>query len=140
MLTTRSSTLRLMPALPDSVLEAQYKAATYEVDFPSGTIAFRVGDGPPRKPSFVILTAFNPGHERPSPRANQAANEQLRGVLEDRGVAWLSARGMSADRRHIEPSFAVTDLGLDDALAIAREFRQAALFVWDGRRGSIAWC
>jgi hypothetical protein len=129
-----------VPAPPDPQLARAYDSAAYEVDFPSGTVAFRVGEGPPREPPSVILTAFNPGHERPPLPENEAANRELQELLDRRGIAWLPARGLNADRTHVEPSFAVLNLRRSEALAIARQFRQAAIFAWDGHRGSIVWC
>ena len=129
-----------MPAHPDPTLAAAYEAAIYEVDFPGGTVAFHVGEGPPREPPFVVLTAFNPAHERPTLQENDAANRELQDILDRRGIAYLPARGLNATRTHIEPSFAVVAVGVAGAIEIAREFRQAAVFVWDGHRGSIAWC
>jgi hypothetical protein len=129
-----------MSSPPDPQLARAYESAIYEVDFPSGTVAFHVGEGPPGEAPFVIITAFNPGHERPSPTENEAANDDLRRRLDTRGCNWLAARGMSPDRTHIEPSFAVANLPIAEALELARHFRQAAVLRWDGRRGSIVWC
>jgi hypothetical protein len=129
-----------MPRQPNPVLARAYESATYEVDFPNETVAFHAGAGPPREPPFVVLTAFNPGHARPSAAENEAANEDLRRLLDRRGLAWLPARGTNADRTHVEPSFAVFNLPIAEALEIARHFRQSAVFSWDGHRGTIEWC
>jgi hypothetical protein len=41
---------------------------------------------------FHVITAWNPGHERPGDDANAAANAALRVDLEALGCSWCAAR------------------------------------------------
>lgn len=130
----------------DDALARAYADAEYEAHLPGGTVRFRVGAAPAGATAQVegrrlaILTAYNPGHERPGDAANRAANRRLRAHLRDRGHLAFPARGSSPDRAHQEPSFAVLDVSEDDARAIGRAFRQAAVLYWDGRSARLLWC
>ncbi|WP_106427075.1 DUF3293 domain-containing protein [Tepidiforma thermophila] len=126
---------------PDPELEAVYGSAVYEAELPGGRVTFRVGDCVPGAPGpFAIVTAWNPGHERPPREVNEARNAELRSEIERRGWHWGPAEGRSPDGTHQEPSFAVWGAPLDEVLALAREFGQAAVAWFDGERARLAWC
>jgi len=114
-----------------------YLSATYEVDFASGMRQFHHGEPGEVGPPFAIVTASNPGTEYLPDEQNQARNARLQEVLDERGFCYVSARGYNAARTHEEPSFAVLGIELEDALRLAREFEQAAIFWWDGHTGQV---
>jgi hypothetical protein len=121
-------------------LGAIYNSALFEVDFEDGTERFRVGPGRSGRPPFALVTAYNPGFERPSVAENEHANKALRALLAASNITSLPARGSSDPETHTEPSFALFNIAEAEALNIARRFRQAAVFAWDGHEGRIVWC
>jgi hypothetical protein len=126
---------------PGADLEAAYRAAVYEVELPGGRVALRVGEAATGLPGpFVIVTAWNPGHERPPREVNEARNRALLAEIERRGLAWLPAEGRSPDASHREPSFAVFVASVDEGIALGRQFGQAAICWFDGERLELVWC
>lgn len=138
--------------MPDRSLRAAYEAAVYEVCFPGGTRRFRVGERPdePVEP-FAIVTAWNPGHERPSQAGNDAANRALEGDIVAAGFRYLPSVAFEpaperpeartpVERRHPEPGFAIFGIELEAALALARAYRQAAILWYDGAVPAVRWC
>jgi hypothetical protein len=75
-----------------------------------------------------VLTAWNPGHERPSREENDAANEELRIELESRGPNPFQAVGVDPHSEHAEESWAVHGLSDDEARALGTAFGQVAVF------------
>lgn len=129
-------------ALACELLET-YERAVYEADLAGGRVVFRPGrtpEGRAPKTPLAILTAWNPGHERPGLQANERANVRLAAEIRRRGFVRFPARGRSEVGTHMEPSFAVADISRREAIAIAREFHQAAIFYWDGERAWILSC
>lgn len=121
-------------------LSAIYNSAIFEVDFEDGPERFHVGEQESNRRPFFLVTAYNPGVERPTQAANEHANKALRAFLLASHITFLPARGSSDSGRHTEPSFAIFDTTEAAALAIARRFHQAAVFAWEGHRGRIVWC
>ena len=123
-------------------LEAAYVSARYEVRFEDGrTVVFRIGEPVVELAgeTFALITAFNPGSSRRAAEWNAEANARLETRLRDLGFAYVPGRGMSSDGTHIEPSFAVFDITRDAALALARDFGQAAIVWFDGASAGLAW-
>ena len=133
-------------SVADGELARVFERSLYDVHLPDGTVTLLVRRAPlgNREPirdrRLAIVTAYNPGCERPGAAENRAANERLRAEIERRGWEWHAAVGYSPERDHEEPSFAVMDIGEDAAVELGRQFGQAAVFTWDGRRGRLAWC
>ena len=75
-----------------------------------------------------VLTAWNPGDERPSREENDAASEKLRIELVSRGLSPCRAVGADPDSGHAEESWAVVGLSDDEARAIGAAFGQVAVF------------
>ena len=130
-------------------LAAAYRAAFYTAHLPDGTVELQVGQALPLsgpatalpRASLTVITAYNPGAERPSPAQNAAAQEALQRVVQDRGWTAYPATGYDAARTHDEPSIAIIGLPIATARALGRAFRQAALFRWTPRTGGgIVWC
>lgn len=126
----------------EAALEGIYSAARYEVDMDDGrALAFHIGEPVPglAGESFALITAFNPRSVPRSEEWNGAANARLETRLRELGFAYLLGRGMSPDESHVEPSFAVLGITRARALALAREFEQAAIVWFDGRSAELAW-
>lgn len=124
-------------------LARAYERAVYIAELPDGPVEFRLHAaprGPAPAGTLAIVTAWNPGAERPSEAANAEANRRLEDALKSSGRSHYAALGRSEDGRHVEPSFAVVDIDPASALELARAFRQAAVFYWDGSAASLLWC
>lgn len=120
-----------------------YERAVYIVELPEGKVEFRIGAtpaGPAPDTSLAIITAWNPGTSRPSEAANESANRELEAALLDAGQHCYPACGRSEDGTHSEASFAIVDIDAASALSLAQEFRQAAIFYWNGRDARLLWC
>ena len=75
-----------------------------------------------------VITAWNPGPERPGPDANDAANGRLRGHLVARGCEPVRALGCDPDSDHAEESWAVRGMTDEDARALGAAYGQVAVF------------
>lgn len=75
-----------------------------------------------------VITAWNPGDERPTPEENAAANDRLRGELLHRGLFPRRAIGSDPSSDHYEESWAVVGLRDDEARSIGAAFGQIAVF------------
>ncbi len=78
--------------------------------------------------TFHVITAWNPGAERPSHAENDAANERLHGLLVGKGLTPHRALGADPDSGHFEESWAVTGIDDQEAKAIGAGFGQVAVF------------
>lgn len=83
-----------------------------------------------------VLTAWNPGDERPSVVENRGANERLRAELVRRGLTVFHAVG-SSSRGHAEESYAVPDWDRSAACELGREFGQVAIFEVDSESQTV---
>ncbi len=89
---------------------------------------FHLEDPPdPLPPTFAIITAWNPGDERPSADANEAADLALRNDLADSGRVVFRASGFSPDFLHGEPGWGA-DIPKADAIVLGRKYRQRAIW------------
>jgi hypothetical protein len=78
-----------------------------------------------------VLTAWNPGDERPGAAANRAANLRLAAGIDaavDTPVRRWAAVGVAPDDSWFEEGFAVTGLDRATAVRLARDARQVAIF------------
>jgi hypothetical protein len=75
-----------------------------------------------------VLTAWNPGEERPGAVANRAANERLAAAVDEAGGRRWAAMGVAPDDSWFEEGYAVTGLDRATAVRIARDARQVAIF------------
>lgn len=86
-----------------------------------------------------ILTAWNPGEERPTREENDAANDLLHRDLVRRGLLPRRAVGQDPHSEHFEESWAVTGLDDHEARAIGASFGQVAVFrIFDGMQTVLA--
>lgn len=122
-------------------LDRAYRAAIYEVDLAPGPCRFAIGETVPPLAGrpFALLTAFNPGLARPGEEENQRATERLESRLVSLAIEHRKGRGMSPDKAHVEPSFALFGIDRERALELAREFGQAAIVWFDGVTAALAW-
>lgn len=81
--------------------------------------------------AFAIITADNPDGRVVEPEVNRRADERLRRVLARRGLVFREVVGRSPDASHQERSIAVP-MPLDEARALGAEFRQVAVFWYEG--------
>ncbi len=126
---------------PEPELDRLYREAVYEVELPGGGAVFRIGEAVAGAPgTFAVVTAWNPGRERPGREENEARNRALRAEIERRGWQWARAEGRSPDGTHREPSFAVFGAALEEVRTLARAFGQAAIVWFDGREAVLEWC
>lgn len=124
-----------MPA--DPAVLAAYADAIYEVHTPSGTEALLVGANESRLPPLCVITAHNPGPACQTPAENAWANAELRRLLEERGHTFVDSLAHDIDGGQAEPGFAVFGIDLDEAVAVAHLFRQAAIMCWDGHEARV---
>jgi hypothetical protein len=84
-----------------------------------------------RSQAAIVLTAYNPGTERPSWAENEAANERLHEVLVDSGYEVWRADGFSADGTWREPGWLAWEMPIDLGIAVAADFGQWAVYAYD---------
>jgi phosphopantetheinyl transferase len=84
-----------------------------------------------RAMSGVMITAWNPGPERPSIEENNQANELLLKRIETYCSDIWEADGFSPDGTHREPGFMAWEMKPEIGLQIAREFGQFAIFYFE---------
>ena len=82
---------------------------------------------------LFVITAWNPGPERPGATANNAAHQELLqrlGTFASDGTSLviLPAVGRAVDDSHWEGSAAVHGLAKSDAIELATRMRQDAIF------------
>jgi hypothetical protein len=87
-----------------------------------------------------VLTASNPGHERPSAEANAQANTRLELDLLETGATIFKAVGESPEGDHVEESFAAIGLGREAAVELGRQYRQTAIFELNGGEQIVVGC
>lgn len=75
-----------------------------------------------------VVTAWNPGEDRPTRDENNAANERLKVKLVEKGLLPVRAVGADPDSEHFEESWAVIGLDDDEARMIGAAFGQVAVF------------
>jgi hypothetical protein len=75
-----------------------------------------------------VITAWNPGDERPAPEINESNNELLRTDIGALGLDVFEALGSDPSSSHAEKSWAV--VGMSDAIAIelGKKYGQVAVF------------
>lgn len=87
-----------------------------------------VGFGEP----FVVMTAFDPRGENLSREENDGRMARLESRLAESGYEFTGVDACSPDGEHCECSVAVK-MPREDAVELATEFEQVAIFWFDGR-------
>jgi hypothetical protein len=80
---------------------------------------------------FAVITACNPFGQLEDDETNRKRTAALAAYLARAGLPVIPVAGRSPNGSHVEPGFGVK-VPLETARAIAREFRQTAIFRWDG--------
>jgi hypothetical protein len=79
----------------------------------------------------VVLTAWNPGWERPGRAVNDATNQRLEAELvQGRAEVW-PAVGASRHDEHSEPGFIVWGMTAEEGCEIARRYGQFGIYLYD---------
>ena len=126
---------------PDNV--ENYLSAVLEIVWQDVTWIGRPGldplkpDQTANSPGFsmgicIVITACNPMGENYTGQENAVNMGLLSAALSERDLAWLPCLGQDADSQHIEDSFLVQNVDSRELIqleALAREFRQEALFI-----------
>ena len=83
--------------------------------------------------SFVVLTAYDPRGQNFPPAENEKRKRELHRRLELAGYRFVEVDACSPDRGHCECSAAVV-MPQEEAIALASELEQVAIFWFDGAR------
>ncbi|MEY3277568.1 MAG: hypothetical protein RLZZ426_54 [Actinomycetota bacterium] len=89
-------------------------------------------------PLFMI-SACNPGVEL-SAEENARLTQELEDKLTAAGYHWKHAKGKDPDSEYFEPSYLITNIEQQDALTIARDYKQIAIFKIDGASLTVIMC
>jgi hypothetical protein len=122
------------PRYPETILTFATEPSV-EIDLreilPESTLSNlkEVGLGDP----FAIITAFDPRGQNLPPAANEERRRALERRLSTRGNPFTRVDCCSPDRSHCECSVAVA-MRQEDAIALAKELEQVAIFWFDGKR------
>jgi hypothetical protein len=87
-----------------------------------------------------VLTAYDPGEQRPGAAANRRRQEALEAELTGRGLVVTRAVASAADGSYAEESAAVVGWDDAEALALARRYGQDAVFRWTPEAWSVVPC
>jgi len=87
-----------------------------------------------------IVTAWDPGAERPGPDLNRVRQAALETDLLARGHLLASATGVDPVSKHREEGVAVRGAPESDILALAARYGQDAVFAWRPREWAIVAC
>ena len=89
---------------------------------------FLLEDSPGALPdTFAIITAWNPGDERPSDDVNEAADKNLCSDLVELAGVVFRMTGCSPDLRHQEPGWGAA-IHKAQAVALGRKYRQRGIW------------
>lgn len=98
------------------------------------------GPFPAAEDTVYIITASNPGRLL-SDVQNAERHELLRAALLKAGSAEVwDAEGGDESWTHVEASFAVRAISLDESRKIGRSFEQEAIFVWSKDHWRVVAC
>jgi hypothetical protein len=81
--------------------------------------------------SAVVMTAWNPGFERPSIEVNRSANDRLRRTLDEHGCDLWRADGFDPQMSMSEEGFLAWEMDVELACQIGRQFGQFAIYAYD---------
>ncbi len=89
---------------------------------------------------MCILTAWDPGDERPGTEVNRRRGAELESALRRRASRVLHAVGVDPSSEHREEGVAALGLSVKEAVVLGVEYRQEAIFVWTPQTWSIVSC
>ena len=93
-----------------------------------------------RRVNFHVITAWNPGDERPSSEVNDTQNNQLLADISVMGLEALEALGSDPNSTHAEKSWAVIGLTDTTAIELGRKYGQVAVFRISESQQSVLGC
>ncbi len=138
-----------MTLLPPGDPWAPYARTVVEIVRPAEGDLVTVGGAPageigrwpwPTAEPVPILTAWDPGSERPGVEVNRRLGAELESALRPQARRLLDAVGFDPDAGHREEGIAAFGLSVDDAVALGARYRQDAIFVWAPDVWSIVSC
>ncbi len=101
----------------------------------------QAGAWPWFSPAVVhLLTAWDPGDERPGPEVNRARQEALESELRSLGPHMWAAAGVDPHSGSGDEGVAVQGLPEAQVLRIAARYRQSAVFAWTPTEWAIVAC
>jgi hypothetical protein len=117
---------------------SEYARTIVKITDPSGVMLVvraaplgEVGQWPwPSADAVHILTAWDPGAERPGVEVNRKRQASLERDLQTRAVVLWPAVGVDPMTGHREEGVAAVGLARADAAVLAARYRQDALFRW----------
>ena len=87
-----------------------------------------------------VITAWNPGDERPSSEVNDTQNNQLLADISAMGLKVLEALGSDPNSTHAEKSWAVIGLTDKAAIELGKKYGQVAVFRITESQQSVLGC
>ena len=87
-----------------------------------------------------VITAWNPGDERPSSEVNDTQNNQLLADISAMGIEALEALGSDSNSTHAEKSWAVIGLTDKAAIELGKKYGQVAVFRITESQQSVLGC
>ena len=87
-----------------------------------------------------VITAWNPGDERPSSEVNDTQNNQLLADISAMGFEALEALGSDSNSTHAEKSWAVIGLTDKAAIELGKKYGQVAVFLITESQQSVLGC
>ena len=127
---------------PDEELErlAELYVATHvTVEINGGWVSAPVAVRLIGQPLHVI-TAWNPGDDRPTDAQNEAANSLLLSDLEILGTRVLRALGSDPNSDHAEKSWAVAGISDESAIELGVKYGQVAIFRLEAESQTVLSC
>jgi len=83
-----------------------------------------------RDQACVVMTAWNPGFQQPGITVNEASNERMLMRLQDLGFELWPAENAAMAGHFVEPGFVVWGIPVEQAVLIAAEFGQFAIYAF----------
>jgi len=103
--------------------------------------AGQIGEWPwPDDEPVVVLTAWDPGAERPGIAENRRRQEELDSLLRPLARELCHAVGEDPASGHREEGVAVLGVPEDEARTVGARFGQDAVFVWTRQEWAIVSC
>ena len=87
-----------------------------------------------------VITAWNPGDERPSSEVNDTQNNQLLADISAMGLEALEAPGSDSNSTHAEKSWAVIGLTDKAGIELGKKYGQVAVFRITESQQSVLGC
>jgi hypothetical protein len=135
------------PLLPGDDPWAGYARTVVEIAGPRGTLRVRavrvgeVGSWPwHAHDALFLLTAWDPGAERPGLEANRRRQASLEEDVRRLTDAWWTAVGVDPETGRREEGVAAGGLSDDEARALGARYRQDAVFRWAPDAWEIVAC